>query len=124
MPWQAAWIERAGQVTLRRLCDDVDTAIATGSLDPAAVPALPEGLQSRAPHKDSADTPPQLEERDRLSFWAPEDVARLFRAAHHQRGVHGGGPLRITGRAPAALRFDLPLESFASGDVKRVRATG
>jgi 5-methylcytosine-specific restriction endonuclease McrA len=45
-------------------------------------------------------------------------------AAHHQRGVHGGGPLRITGRAPAALRFDLPLESFASGDVKLVRATG
>jgi hypothetical protein len=45
-------------------------------------------------------------------------------AAHHQRGVHGGGPgpLRISGRAPAELRFELPLESFASGDVRLVHA--
>jgi len=43
-------------------------------------------------------------------------------AAHHQRGVHGGGPLRISGRVPAELRFELPLEAFASGDVRLVHA--
>ena len=169
---------------------------------------MPAGLQGGAPHRDSQDTPQRPDERDRLSLWAPEDVARLFRAvhatvqrrigraegrpctpgealevmlhhvgetwrlrcgrqprehlimqrdgwrctvpgctsyrnlhahhvvfrsaggsdaeenlttlcaAHHQRGVHGGGPVRISGRAPAELRFELPLESFASGDVR------
>jgi hypothetical protein len=56
-PWQAMWIVRAGEVTLRRLCDDVDAAIASGILDPAALPAVPAGLQSGAPHRDSEDTP-------------------------------------------------------------------
>jgi hypothetical protein len=40
-PWIPAWIERAGRVTLRRLEDDLDHALATGNLDPAALPALP-----------------------------------------------------------------------------------
>jgi 5-methylcytosine-specific restriction endonuclease McrA len=48
---------------------------------------------------------------------AAENLTTLC-AAHHQRGVHGGGPLRITGRAPDRLRFELPLECFASGDVR------
>ena len=41
-PWQAAWIERAGRVSVRRLEDDVDRALATGNLDPEALPRLPE----------------------------------------------------------------------------------
>jgi len=36
-------------------------------------------------------------------------------AAHHQRGVHGG-VIRITGRAPEGLVFELPLGRFAAGD--------
>jgi 5-methylcytosine-specific restriction endonuclease McrA len=36
-------------------------------------------------------------------------------AAHHQRGVHAG-VIRITGRAPGSLVFELPLGRFASGD--------
>jgi 5-methylcytosine-specific restriction endonuclease McrA len=50
---------------------------------------------------------------------AEENLTTLC-AAHHQRGVHGGGPLRITGRAPTELRFELALETFASGDVRVV----
>ena len=43
-------------------------------------------------------------------------------AAHHQRGVHGGR-IRIHGTAPHALRFEMPLGSWRSGDVKASSAT-
>ncbi len=36
-------------------------------------------------------------------------------AAHHQHGVHAG-VIRVSGRAPGALVFELPLGRFASGD--------
>jgi hypothetical protein len=36
-------------------------------------------------------------------------------AFHHQRGVHGG-VIGISGRAPGALLFELPLGTFRSGD--------
>jgi hypothetical protein len=36
-------------------------------------------------------------------------------AAHHQRGVHAG-VIRISGRAPGELVFELPLGRFCSGD--------
>jgi hypothetical protein len=71
--WHAAWIERARHVTLRRLEEDVDHALATGELDPAALPPLPAGLQTGAP-------PTGSEAKVRLFFTAPRDVARLFRA--------------------------------------------
>ena len=43
-------------------------------------------------------------------------------AAHHQRGVHAG-QIRIHGTAPHALRFEMPLGSWRSGDVKASSAT-
>ena len=36
---------------------------------------------------------------------------------HHQRGQHGG-LLRVTGQAPDRLRFEMPLETFRSGDLR------
>jgi hypothetical protein len=36
-------------------------------------------------------------------------------AFHHQRGVHAG-VLRIAGRAPGGLVFELPLGRFSAGD--------
>ena len=36
-------------------------------------------------------------------------------AFHHLRGVHAG-VVRLTGRAPDRLRFELPLAVYASGD--------
>ncbi|MGH7287579.1 MAG: hypothetical protein ACREI8_06120 [Myxococcota bacterium] len=46
-----------------------------------------------------------------------EDDANLTTlcAAHHQRGAHAG-VIRITGRAPDGLVFELPLGRFYSGD--------
>ncbi|MGH7337058.1 MAG: hypothetical protein ACREI7_05745, partial [Myxococcota bacterium] len=38
-------------------------------------------------------------------------------AAHHQRCVHEGiGRIRIRGRAPDALRFELPLATYGPGE--------
>ena len=37
-------------------------------------------------------------------------------AFHHQRGVHAG-VIRVSGRAPSGLVFELPLGRFRSGDV-------
>jgi hypothetical protein len=205
-PFHAPWIERAAEVTVRRLEDDVEHALATGALDPLLLPdlpefalhdlddiddplALPEGVQIGAEHR-------RREESDVWVANVPADVARLFRAclcsvarhlntspgraleamfdhaiaswwvptprahrifardgwrctvpgctsqrnlhvhhvlfrsaggsdddpnlttlcaAHHHRCVHGG-VIRISGRAPGALVFELPLGRFRSGD--------
>ncbi|MBW1687496.1 MAG: HNH endonuclease [Deltaproteobacteria bacterium] len=72
-PWQAAWVARARSVSVRRLRDDVDWAIASEAFDPAALPPLPAGLQTGARPTVSGG-------RDRLFFTAPRDVAQLFRA--------------------------------------------
>ena len=46
-----------------------------------------------------------------------DDLANLITlcAAHHQRDVHTG-VIRISGRAPGELVFELPLGRFRSGD--------
>jgi hypothetical protein len=48
-----------------------------------------------------------------------DDLANLTTlcAAHHQRGVHAG-VIRISGRAPGELVFEMPLGRFASGDLR------
>ncbi len=205
-PWHAAWIERAAEVTVRRLEDDVELALATDALDPTLLPglpaaglcdrkapadplALPEGVQIGAEYRDGGETdvwvanvPAEVARLFRAclcsvarrlntsqgraleamfdhsiaSWWVPTPRAHhvfardgwrctvpgctsqrnlhahhvLFRsaggsddgqnlitlcAAHHQRCVHGG-VIRISGRAPDALVFEMPLGRFRSGD--------
>jgi hypothetical protein len=67
-PWQAAWVARARGVSVRRLREDVDWAISTENLDPAALPPLPAGLQTGARPRASGA-------RDRLFFTAPPLVS-------------------------------------------------
>ena len=52
----AAWLERASGVTVRRLEDDVDHALASGAFDPARLPELPEGVQIGAEHMSGPET--------------------------------------------------------------------
>ena len=205
-PWHAGWIERAAEVTVRRLEDDVEHALATDALDPALLPelpvanpcdreapgdplAIPAGVQIGAEHTAGdgtdvwvANVPAEVARLFRAclcsiarrlntsrgralevmfdhaiaSWWVPTPRAHLvfardgwrctvpgctsqrnlhahhvlFRsaggsdddqnlttlcAAHHQRCVHGG-MIRISGRAPDALVFEMPLGRFGSGD--------
>jgi hypothetical protein len=76
-PFHAAWIKRAGAVTVRRLEDDVEHALASGTLDPSGLPALPDpaGVQTGAQTTDT--------ETDVWVANVPSDVARLFRACLH-----------------------------------------
>jgi hypothetical protein len=198
-PFHPGWTARAAEVTVRRLEDDVEHALASGRFDPALLPELPEfpaypaGVQTGAEPTARGDT-------DVWVAHVPAEVGRLFRAclctvarrlgtpgaaleamfdhfndtwfcstprayrvferdgyrctvpgctaqrnlhahhvlfrsrggrddlanlvtlcaAHHQRGVHRG-VVRISGRAPEALVFELPLCVYRSGD-RAVRA--
>jgi hypothetical protein len=89
----SAWLDRAARVTVRRLEEDVDHALLLLSTDPGAFgrtgglpdEARPEGRQAGA--RDSTAREQEKDskywtelERCRVSFSAPADVARLFRA--------------------------------------------
>jgi hypothetical protein len=66
-------------VTVRRLEDDVDHALATGDFDPAHLPALPASLGLPAGVQTGAS--PRGWERTTWRVNVPADVGRLFRAA-------------------------------------------
>ncbi len=154
-----AWVERARQVTLRRLEDDIDgqkpAVIAfrappeaaafflemvarAGSLERLLAHVIVTWVEVGEQFDDYADFT-----RDEFRCTAPGCTARRnlqshhlhFRSAvgpdvpwnrttlcayHHIRGVHGTG-LRISGRAPDGLVFELgpePVERFLSGDLR------
>jgi len=143
-PWHRAWIERADRVTVRRLEEDVDSAVASGELDPAALPSLPAAFSASVPvslREDSTDSLAPLRDASpaghqtgarprvlggsvRLFFNAPRDVARLFRAAlaSVQRRIE-----RITG-CPSSegeafgAMLDHALESWGSQRPQRERS--
>ena len=83
-PWtfsKRSRVAHAAAVTVRRLEDDVERAIATGCLDPAS---LSEEVQTGA-------HPTVPGETIHLFFTAPADVARLFKAVLAcWRGSSGG----------------------------------
>ena len=199
--WRAAWVAHAAAVTVRRLEDDVERAIATDQLDPSSL------SNSNSEEVQTGASPTVQSETIHLFFTAPADVARLFQgvlatvqrrierktgrtasesealdamlehcfatwssanaeippdhrvferdgwrctvpgctsyrnlhshhivfrsdngpdddwnrtalcAAHHHRCVHEGiGRIRIRGRAPDALRFELPLAIYGPGE--------
>lgn len=57
-PFHVAWIERAADVTVRRLADDAEQALATGALDPLLLPEPSEaGLCEREALDDPLDLP-------------------------------------------------------------------
>jgi len=71
--FHAGWLARAEAVTVRRLEDDVDHALASGDFDPAHLPELPTGLQIGA-------RPTLAETSESWVANVPADVGRLFRA--------------------------------------------
>jgi hypothetical protein len=72
-----AWVERAARVSLRRLEDEVQFALAHDVLDPHAC-AQAMGSEAEDPHACARAS--GSEERGRLFFSAPRHVAQLFRA--------------------------------------------
>jgi len=130
----ADWIAWAGQVTVRRLRDDLDRAVLLAERDAEAfartggLPEAREGcepgesgrVQTRANNRDSDRTyPPARLRTARVFFTATADVARLFRAAvcTVQRRV-----VRIAGRMPGGVRFELPLAAYGPGELADERS--
>jgi hypothetical protein len=119
----SAWVERARAVSLRRLEDEV--AAAEPSVRPAAI-------AFRAPPEVAALFLAMLARAGSLEVLLAHAITQpLPRAGgpdepwnrttlcafHHHRGVHTG-VVRITGRAPDALVFELAGERWRSGDVR------
>jgi hypothetical protein len=90
--FHSAWVARAADVTVRRLEEDVEHALASNAFDPALLPELPEGVQIGAEHRGWLET----------DVWVanvPADVGRLFRAclasvARRLNTGPGGAPPR------------------------------
>ncbi len=112
--WRRAWVAHAQRVTVRRLEEDVDRALALREVEP---PRAEEGeagerqacAQPRAPGTD-------LDAGWRITVSAPKPVARLFRAVlcSVRRGLE-----RETGRLPSeAEGFEAMLDhALRSWDV-------
>jgi len=75
-----AWVRRAGQVTVRRLEDDVRGALARADLGPAAAAELDEVPEEAIGVKDRQIGARRRMETATLSFHAPPESARFFRA--------------------------------------------
>ena len=116
------WIAHAGSVSVRRIEEDVERALATGQSDPRLLNAAPAGLQIGAPATDSEEDPLASIEASRFFFTGPSDVARLFRAAVctvRRQIERVGGRLPSEGRAVEAM-FDHVMDVWsAAGDRKR-----
>jgi hypothetical protein len=160
-----AWVERAREVTLRRLEAEAEAAALAaprpaviafrappdvaafflsmlaraGSLERLLAHAIATWVEQGSVFEDYADftrdgfrcTVPGCTARSNLqshhirfrSAGGPDEAwnRTTLCAFHHQRGVHGGGGLRIRGRAPDGLVYALgpePCERFRSGDVR------
>ena len=163
-----AWVERARRMTLRRLEDEADAALArrgraaiafhaprpvaalflgmvrrAGSLESLLLHAIAAWLDAGSAFEDYADF-----ERDGFRCAVPGCTARrelqshhiqflsaggpdeawnriTLCAYHHLRGVHAG-TVRIRGRAPERLVFELGVElpeRFVSGDLRPAEET-
>ncbi len=110
------WIEHAGQVSVRRLYDDVDRALSGIELG-----VQPLGLQpdwQTCAQTTAADGTQSEPETARFFFAAPPDVARLFRAVVCSIRRHVE---RASGRLPsegAAIEwmFDHAFEAWGAKD--------
>jgi hypothetical protein len=81
-PWQERWITRAGAVSVRRLEDDVDRALASGNLDPVALPPLPEPIALDRTDPAGVQTGARLSPAKPTRYvtvCASPEVVRLFR---------------------------------------------
>jgi len=77
LPWRAAWIAHAERVSVRRLEEDVERAVALRELEPPA--ERQTGAPPTEPEQSLGDLF-ELPQPRRFFFTAPRDVARLIRA--------------------------------------------
>ena len=138
---EAGWLDAAQRMTARALAREV-RAVDARSLDRSGVPETDEDGVEEIPRETVwlRVTPRVRAHWSSRPSWRPcnggsnaSTAARRARArrstggsddlwkgtalcaAHHQRGVHAG-IVRMHGRAPDGLRFELPLASYGPGE--------
>lgn len=127
--WHAEWIERAVRVSVRRLEEEVEAAVALCDVDPAAFEAT-GGLQMCAPGTAAGGVHDRLQtcaratgpaETARFFFTAPSDVARIIRAVlcSVRRHLERAGGRPATEGEAAEWMFDHVLEAWGANE--RVR---
>jgi hypothetical protein len=98
-PLHAAWIARAGEVTVRRLGEDVEHALAARDFDPGRLPALPDlGVpadRTACPAGVQIGAQRTHAQTDVSSAKVPSDLARLFRADRQLVGVDAARVRRL-----------------------------
>jgi hypothetical protein len=124
-PWREAWIERASRVSVRRLEDDVDRALALEEIEPPG-DDLPTDRPDRQTCAKSTErgTPPDPFGPARFFFSAPRDVARLVRAticSVRRLIEERSGRLPSGGEAVEAM-LDHVLEAWGANDPRAPRS--
>jgi len=115
-PFRAAWVARAARISVRRLEDEVDAALATGACSTerqtCAQPTDPDTPSPADPSE------PGVVERARFFFTAPRDVARLFRAVacSVRRALEPRVGRPVTEGEAVEWMFDHAFESWGAND--------
>jgi hypothetical protein len=111
-PHRGAWVALAGRVSVRRLEDEIDRALATGVLEPPALDSF------TAPAEPQTGARPTVGARPG-PFWisAPRDVARLFRAtlASVQRHLEGARKATVSESEAFEAMCDHACETWRAG---------
>lgn len=116
-PFRADWVARAARISVRRLDDEVDAALASGNPAPDRPACWQTCAQPTEPGTPSPASPSPAESA-RFFFTAPRDVARLFRAvACSARRVlerHADRP--VSEGEAVGWMFDHAFESWGAND--------
>ncbi len=120
-PFAAGWVRHAERISVRRLEDDVERAVAFDRCEPPS-------LQTCAPSTEAAPipaaNPAANHEAAEFFFWAPRSVAQLLRAAicsvrrHIERKT---GRLPSPGEAVGAM-LDHALDAWGADEDRVARA--
>jgi hypothetical protein len=115
-PFRVGWVARAARVSVRRLEDEVDAALARGDCSPERQTC------ARATGPDTPSTPTRGDapgaETARFFFAAPRDVARLFRAVacSVRRALERRVARPVTEGEAVEWMFDHAFESWGAND--------
>lgn len=120
----AKWLEHAERVSVRRLEDDVERALAFDRVEPPSLQTCAPSMGSPTPAAATQHEHHEHQETGELFFWAPRSVAQLLRATICSVRLHierSTGHLPSSGEAVGAM-LDHALTAWGADDERVARA--